>query len=111
MRYASHTNPDTTASFAHAQLYGDCIVDANSDTYSNATAFDTHADPHERNNLAGRQDHAEVMDRLETMLTEHMKRTGDSWDIEAVFPPPDFQSHGDGARYADELQKIAFRER
>ena len=72
--------------------------------------FDLDADPLEMNNLIGSAHHSEIMASLDKRVAEHMARTHDSWDIQAVFPPPNFQSHQDGARHALELLKNAIVE-
>ena len=56
-------------------------------------------------------EHVDILQKLDKMLTEHMIKTNDSWDIEAKFPPPNFQSHADGAKYAEELAKVAVVEK
>jgi arylsulfatase A-like enzyme len=67
-------------------------------------------DPLEMNNLFRSADHRESLDSLDDALKQHMERTGDSWGIEAVFPPPDFQTHAEGAAYADGLLEKALIE-
>ena len=44
---------------------------------------------------------------LQRMLEEHMAATGDDWGMEMVFPPPDFQTHEEGDRWAAERLKSA----
>ncbi|UCD56187.1 MAG: sulfatase [Candidatus Hydrogenedentota bacterium] len=72
--------------------------------------FDLRNDPLEMHNLASSAQHEGVIEKLDGMLTAHMQRTGDDWDIEAVFPPPDFQTHEEGRVYARELLKRAIVE-
>ena len=75
-----------------------------------AVLFNLQDDPLETNNLVDSAAHSETVARLDAMLSEHMARTGDDWAIEAVFPPPDFQTHGEGGRYGRELLSRAIVE-
>jgi arylsulfatase A-like enzyme len=72
--------------------------------------FDLNADPLEMNNLVESVEHQETMASLDTRVLDHMARTADRWDIQAEFPPPNFQSHEDGARYCQELLRKAIVE-
>jgi arylsulfatase A-like enzyme len=72
--------------------------------------YDLKNDPLETTDLSGTDGVAEVMARLDGMLSAHMQRTGDDWGIEALFPPPDFQTHGDGAKYGEDMLKKAIVE-
>ena len=69
--------------------------------------FDLKTDPLEMHNLAESADHQDVIERLDGMLRTHMERTEDDWGIEAIFPPPNFQTHGEGADYFKELVQKA----
>jgi hypothetical protein len=62
--------------------------------------YDLVEDPLELNNLVSSDSQGAVIDQLDTRLVEHMQHTGDDWRIEAVFPPPDFQTHEQGREYA-----------
>ncbi|MFC1718138.1 sulfatase [Candidatus Poribacteria bacterium] len=72
--------------------------------------FDLTKDPLELNNIVDSSEHNDVLQRLDGMLLEHMERTDDDWSIEAVFPPPDFQTHQEGREYAKELLSKAIIE-
>lgn len=72
--------------------------------------FDLRNDPLETNNLASSGDHQAVIERFDQLLAEHMERTSDDWGIEAIFPPENFQTHEEGAKYAEELLKRAIVE-
>lgn len=69
--------------------------------------FDLREDPLEAHNLVTSAAHEEVIDRLDRMLAVHMRRTGDDWGTEAVYPPPDFQTHEEGREYARRLLERA----
>jgi arylsulfatase A-like enzyme len=68
--------------------------------------FDEKNDPLELNNLADSQEHREVIEKLDAMLKAHMQRTGDDWRVEAIFPPPDFETHAE----AHERVKLAVKQ-
>jgi arylsulfatase A-like enzyme len=72
--------------------------------------YDLDADPLERHNLVYSAEHETVIDHLDGLLVAHMARTDDDWGVEAVFPPPDFQTHKEGRRYAEELLQRAIVE-
>ena len=42
------------------------------------------------------------MDALDARIAEHMKATGDDWDLHADFPPPDFLTHEAAQKYLEE---------
>ena len=69
--------------------------------------FDLKDDPLEMNNLVDSADHAGTMASFDRQISEHMMRTNDHWDIQAMFPPPDFQTHSEGSIYAKKLLKHA----
>ena len=69
--------------------------------------FDLKADPLELDNLADSPEHKSVIERLDKLLSEHMERTDDDWSLAADFPPPDFQTHAEGAAYAEQLTRRA----
>lgn len=72
--------------------------------------FDLRNDPMEMNNLANDPEHATIQRELDGRLTTLMKSLGDRWDFEAVFPPPNFQSHQDAGPWHAELMKRAIVE-
>ena len=37
------------------------------------------------------------MNNFDERIREHMEATGDRWDLEPEFPPPDYISHEDAA--------------
>ena len=55
--------------------------------------FDQRADPHELNNLADSPGHDALMDEFDVRIADHMKATGDDWNMHAEFPPPGFLTH------------------
>ena len=72
--------------------------------------FNLRTDSLEMSNLVDSPEHAAVRQQLEARLLAHMDETGDDWDLAANFPPPDFQTHQEGAIYAQELLKRAIVE-
>lgn len=72
--------------------------------------FDLNDDPLELRNLVDSTEAREVMDGLDRMLREHMRRTDDDWATEAVFPPPDFVTHEQGHVIRDKLLERAIPE-
>ncbi len=72
--------------------------------------FDLREDPLEMLNLVDSPDHANIITSLDHQIAEHMANTNDNWDIEAVFPPPDFQTHEEGSRYAKKVHARAIVE-
>ena len=71
--------------------------------------FDLKNDPLELTNLAESPNHRAAAEELDRRLQAHMAATDNDWGAEAVFPPPDFQTHREGAAYADEIAKTAVR--
>ena len=65
--------------------------------------FDLKNDPFEINNLVAAENYKDTIVQLDTLLTEHMRRTGDDWGIEAVFPPNDFETHAEGHERAQQV--------
>jgi arylsulfatase A-like enzyme len=57
--------------------------------------FNQKTDPHELHNLidSNNDDHRKVMDAFDQQIDEHMRQTGDDWQIAADFPPPGFLTH------------------
>ena len=72
--------------------------------------FDLKQDPLEVDNLVDVPAYRATIERLDRALVEHMERTGDGWDIQAQFPPSDFQTHQEGAAYVEELVERAIVE-
>ena len=54
-------------------------------------------DPDEQINLVDRAEFEDVMNAFDERIREHMDATGDRWDLEPAFPPPDYISHEDAA--------------
>jgi arylsulfatase A-like enzyme len=69
--------------------------------------FDLEKDPDEMNNLINNEKYKTVMEEFDKVIEKHMKETGDDWDLEADFPPPDFLTHEDADVYLEKevLQK------
>lgn len=63
--------------------------------------FDERADYHEQNNLVDDPQHAALMDTFDARLAEHMKATGDDWDMAADFPPPDWVTHAEAKEHLE----------
>lgn len=61
--------------------------------------FDQNIDPAEQHNLVNNPDYASVQTDLDTRVTDNMQNTGDDWDLEMDFPPPDFMTHADAKAY------------
>lgn len=57
--------------------------------------FDQRSDYEEQHNLVDDPRYAAMMDRFDQRITDHMKATGDDWDMAADFPPPDFLTHAE----------------
>jgi len=55
--------------------------------------FDLENDPDEMNNLIHDETYKGIMEELDSVIAAHMKQTGDDWDLEAKFPPPNFLTH------------------
>lgn len=55
--------------------------------------IDLKNDPDELNNLVDNPKYAPQIEKLETVLSEHMKKTGDDFSAEAIFPPEGFLTH------------------
>ncbi|OPZ16062.1 MAG: Arylsulfatase [candidate division BRC1 bacterium ADurb.BinA364] len=72
--------------------------------------YDLRQDPLETRNLAGTPSAAAPIAELEAILRENMTRTGDDWAFEAVFPPPNFQTHEDGDAQRDAFLREAIVE-
>lgn len=70
--------------------------------------FDLRRDPDEMNNLVEEPGHAERMDAFDRIIADHMQATGDDWDLERPFPPPDFLTHAEAdAQLENEILKKA----
>ena len=59
-------------------------------------------DPLEQDNLVDDPAHAEVQRALDGRVKDHMAETGDDWDLEMPWPPPDFVSHKDADKLLEE---------
>ena len=67
-------------------------------------------DPEERYNLAFHTRYLGQIQKCHERLQKMMDAIGDSWEKEAHFPPPDFQTHEDGLLYNQILYQRAQRE-
>ncbi len=67
-------------------------------------------DPFELNNLVDRLEYAEIMKEFDKKIDEHMNKTGDRWDIEAIVFPSDYTSHEEGMRILEDLHAKAIVE-
>ena len=72
--------------------------------------FDLKRDPDELENLAGRRSHDEIVAKLDGRLRKYMEETGDDWDLNAEFPPPNFMTHEEGAENAKRVLQEAIVE-
>ena len=55
--------------------------------------FDQNMDPLELNNLVASVEFTGLMDRFDEEIKQHMEVTGDDWDLQLEFPPPNFLTH------------------
>jgi len=60
-------------------------------------------DPHELVNLVSDPRYDTVMDELDELVFDHMRATGDDWDLHCAWPPPDWITHGDARRLIDNV--------
>jgi len=61
-------------------------------------------DPDELTNLVADPRYKAVMDELDAQIDEHMRLTGDDWDLHCSWPPAGWITHGDAKRLImDEL--------
>lgn len=86
------------------------------DRYGARMLFDLKADPNEDNNLVNRREYAGIQLGLDTWVLDRMTETGDDWDKEHAFPPPDFVTHKNAAKehgrlLANAIVEIAPRSR
>ena len=59
--------------------------------------FDLKNDPHEQVNLLDDPQYNDLMDGFDERIKDHMEATGDRWELEPDFPPPDYITHEDAA--------------
>ncbi|MBX2882757.1 MAG: sulfatase [Granulosicoccus sp.] len=64
--------------------------------------FDERADYHEQNNLVEDPAYSAMMDDFDRQIDEHMKATGDDWEMSADFPPPDWVTHAEAKQFLEE---------
>ena len=69
--------------------------------------FNLSSDPLEMENLIGSTQYQPVIKELDRLLSEHMHQTGDDWQIEAKFPPHDYDSYQEGDRNVAEMLKFS----
>ncbi|MBU2643810.1 sulfatase [bacterium] len=67
-------------------------------------------DPFELNNLVDREEYFELMAEFDNNIDDHMRKTGDRWDIEIVVPPSDYTTHEEGVRLLADLHARAIVE-
>jgi arylsulfatase A-like enzyme len=72
--------------------------------------YDLGSDPLEMENLIRSTHHKPVINELDTLLSRHMEKTSDDWQIAATFPPPDFHTYEEGDQNAAEMLKSAIIE-
>ena len=65
--------------------------------------YDLANDPWELSNLFDDEKYVDIRSELDAWLQLRMLELDDHWNIEAVFPPEDFQTHAQGAVYHKEL--------
>jgi len=49
--------------------------------------------------LVDDKSHTSLMDAFDKRIDDHMKQTGDDWEMAADFPPPDFMSHAEAKEH------------
>ena len=60
------------------------------------------------NNLIHDAQYQPIMEELDRAIGTHMQQTGDDWDLEAKFPPPDFLTHAEADVFLEkEVRKRA----
>ena len=64
--------------------------------------YDLQNDYYEQKNLVEDAQHTALMDAFDARIAEHMRTTGDDWDMAADFPPPDFLTHAEAKVYLEE---------
>ncbi len=65
--------------------------------------FDLRNDPDEMTNLVEDSRHTARMDAFDRVIAGHMERTGDDWQLERPFPPPDFLTHAEADAYLENV--------
>jgi len=87
-------NPGEFAPFAQRGIRTkDWLYVRHKDT--RVTLYNERDDYDEQHNLVDDPQYASLMDEFDIRITEHMKATGDDWDMAANFPPPDFLTHAE----------------
>ena len=66
-----------------------------------ALLFDQRTDSAEQHNLVDNPSYSALMDQFDAQLAEHMRATGDDWDMAADFPPPDFVTHAEAKEFLE----------
>ena len=66
-----------------------------------ALLFDQRVDSAEQHNLVDDPSYSALMDQFDAQLAEHMRATGDDWDMAADFPPPDFVTHAEAKEFLE----------
>ena len=68
-----------------------------------ALLFDERTDPNEQVNLVNEPAHTGLMDEFDARIADHMKSTGDRWDMAADFPPPDWVTHAEAKAHLENV--------
>jgi arylsulfatase A-like enzyme len=71
--------------------------------------YNLRTDPLEMDNLVGSSQHQPIIRELDQLLSKHMNQTGDDWQIEAIFPPPNYHTYEEGDKNITELLKTAIQ--
>ena len=72
--------------------------------------FDRKNDKYEQFNLVSDPYSLEQMEQLKSALKRKMAETNDSWDIQAKYPPEDYQNHADSNNWYEKLMSQAIFE-
>ena len=75
-----------------------------------AVLFDRKNDKYEQFNLVTDPYSLEQMEQLKSALKRKMAETNDSWDIQAKYPPEDYQNHADSNNWYEKLMSQAIFE-
>lgn len=65
--------------------------------------FNEQTDPVEQTNLVDDPQHTVLMDEFDQRIEQHMKESGDDWEMAADFPPPDFLTHAEAKEHLENV--------